>query len=264
MMTDPTRLRSVALAASTAVLLVASVGAQDRPEPKGQAPSDINEKFQSPDLDAKSYIDRFESESREVSAQRDAIAAMLELTPGLDVADIGAGTGLFSLLFAEQVKPDGKVYAVDIAPAFLNLIENRANERGLGEVVETVKGAQDGTNLEPRSVDVVFLCDTYHHFENPDRMLASIRMALRPGGRLVIVEFDREKAKGDFVAKHVRATKDVFIEEIKAEGFDPIALKSPPELSENFLAVFRKAPTAPARKARAKPSVSTEPESARP
>lgn len=264
-MLDSKRLRLVALVVSAAGLVVAGASAQDRPTAEGQVPPEINKVFQDPDLDAQEYVERFESESREVYAKRDAIVEAVGLEPGMEVADLGAGTGLFTLLFAERVKPEGTVYAVDIAPAFLELIAERAAEQDLGEVVKTVRGARDATNLEPRSVDVVFISDTYHHFEDPGAMLASIRRALRPGGRLVIVEFDKEKAKSDFVAKHVRAPREVFLREIEEAGFEPLELASAPELSENFMAAFRKAPAdrgQAAKRARAK--AAPQPAEARP
>lgn len=237
--------RPLAVLATAAGLLAAAASAQDPPESKkAQAPEDINKTFEDPDLNSQEYIDRFERESREVFAHREAIAEVVGLEPGMEVADVGAGTGLFTLLFAERVRPDGKVYAVDIAPAFLELILKRAEEKGLGDVVATVRGGQDATNLEPRSVDAVFICDTYHHFEDPRAMLRSIRRALRPGGTLVVVEFDKEKANSDFVAKHVRATREVFLGEITGAGFEPVEVESAPELNENFIAVFRKAPMA--------------------
>lgn len=235
---------AVLMLATTSLLVAVAVAApQDAaPSRKNQVPHDINKTFENPELDPQSFVDRFESESREVFAHREAIAKLLALKSGMEVADVGAGTGLFTLIFAETVKPDGKVYAVDIAPAFLKLIRERAAERGLADQVVTVQGGQDSTNLEPRSVDVVFICDTYHHFENHERMLRSIRRALRPGGRLVLVEFDREKAKTDFVEKHIRATRGEFVAEITAAGFEPveIAAEDIPEFRENFLAVFRK------------------------
>ena len=236
------RLRVVALVVSAAASIVVGARAQDRPGAEAKVPRDINEPFQDPDLDARKFVERFESESREVYEHREAIAAALELEPGMEVADVGAGTGVFTLLFAEKVKPGGKVYAVDIAPAFLKLITQRAEKRGLAAVVSAVRGTQDATNLEPRSVDAVFVCDTYHHFEDPGRMLRSIRRALRPGGRLLVVEFDKEKAGTDFVKKHVRATRGEFVAEIRAAGFEPVGLASAPELKENFIAAFRKAP----------------------
>lgn len=236
--------RTLSLLLSAIGLLASATLGQDRSIPKVQGQESINKTFENPDLNPDEFVDRFETESREVFVHREALAAILDLKPGSRVADIGAGTGLFTLLFAEKVAPSGVVYSVDIAPAFLALISARAESKGLSEIISTVQGTQDETNLEPGSVDVVFICDTYHHFENPDRMLDSIRQALRPGGRMVLVEFDKQKANNDFVEKHIRANKDIFIQEITSEGFEMLAIESTPELRENFVAVFAKTPGA--------------------
>jgi ubiquinone/menaquinone biosynthesis C-methylase UbiE len=209
----------------------ASAGAQQRP-------SEINKPFQNPDV--AEYIKRFESESREVYVQRTAIVEAVGLKPGMAVADIGAGTGLFSRLFAERVGPEGKVYAVDIAKPFLDHIAREAMKRGHIQV-QTIQGTQETTNLPPRSVDVAFLCDVYHHLEQHERVLASVHRALRPGGRLVVVEFDRrEGVSSDFTLKHVRAGKAQFLAEITAAGFEPLETPDAPRFKENFFAAFRR------------------------
>ena len=87
------RLRVMALVLSAAALIVVGARAQDRPGAEAKVPRDINEAFQDPDLDAKKFVDRFESESREVYEHREKIAAALKLEPGMEVADVGAGTG---------------------------------------------------------------------------------------------------------------------------------------------------------------------------
>jgi hypothetical protein len=92
-------------------------------------------------------------------------------------------------------------------------------------------------------------------------MLRSIRRALRPGGRLFVVEFDKEKAGTDFVKKHVRATRGEFVAEIRAAGFEPVVLASAPELKENFIAAFRKAP---ARQGKGAEKAESTPAGARP
>jgi ubiquinone/menaquinone biosynthesis C-methylase UbiE len=208
---------------------------------KGQAHTDpkINEPFRKPNV--QEYIKKFESESRENYAHRHEIVAALDLKPGMAVADIGAGTGLFTRLFAEKVGPTGRVYAVEIAPPFLEHIAADAKKRGQAQVV-TVLGSQDSTNLPEGSVDLVFLSDVYHHLEHPGRTLASIRRALRPGGRLVVIEFERVEGKSSaFILKHVRAGKDVFQKEIEAAGFTPIPTPRAPRLKENFFLQFEKA-----------------------
>jgi ubiquinone/menaquinone biosynthesis C-methylase UbiE len=212
--------------------------ARPQSQPGTDPPSEINKPFRNPDVPE--YVKKFESESREVYTLRGEIVRAIGVAPGMTVADIGAGTGLFTLLFAERVGPKGKVCAVDVSPPFLKHIAAVAKKRGL-EQVQVVQGTQDAINLPEGSVDLAFLSDTYHHLEQPERVLASIHRALRFGGRLVMVEFDRRPGVStDFVLKHIRADKARFIAEIIAAGFEPIKNPDPPRLKENFFAEFRR------------------------
>jgi predicted methyltransferase len=202
----------------------------------------INKPFENPDVT--DFIKRFETDSREVYAKREAIVAALGLRPGLAVADLGAGTGLFTRLIAERVGPQGKVYAVDIAQPFLEHIAAESKKRGQTQV-ETVRCPPDATNLPPNSIDLAFMCDVYHHLEYPVKTLESLRQALRPGGQFVVVEFDRRDDSSAFVREHVRADKATFLEEIEAAGFERIDSGNMPALKENFVARFRKKSPAP-------------------
>jgi ubiquinone/menaquinone biosynthesis C-methylase UbiE len=238
------RLRSLVASLTSALMMVASVAAQtqapERPraEPGTDSPSEINKPFENPDVSE--YVKKFESDAREVYKQRAAIVQALGLRPGMAVADVGAGTGLFTRMFADRVGPKGRVYAVDVAPAFLKYISDEAGKRGQKQI-QAVQGTQETTNLPVGSVDIAFLCDTYHHLEHPKPLLASIHRALRPGGRLIVVELDRRLgASSDFVRKHVRADKAQFLAEIAAAGFEPLAMPNPPALAENFFAEFRR------------------------
>ena len=137
----------------------------------------------------------------------------------MTVADVGAGTGLFTRLFAVEVAPGGTVYAADIAANFLKHIEATCKDAGIKNV-KTVLSKVDSSELPPASVDVVFLCDVYHHFEFPEKTLATLHAALKPGGRLVVVDYRREKGKTpEWIFKHVRAGQEVFTREIEAAGF---------------------------------------------
>ena len=219
------------------VILAATVGrtaGQDASGTPTKAKADpkINEPFRKPNV--KDYVKKFETEDRENYAHRHEIVAALELKPGMAVADVGAGTGLFTRLFADKVGPSGKVYAVDIAQPFLDHIAADAKKRGQSQVV-TVLGSQDATNLPAESVNLVFLSDVYHHLEKPEKTLASIRRALKPGGRLVVIEFDRVEGRSSaFVLKHVRASQAVFRKEIEDAGFtadpDPQSAEAQGEL----------------------------------
>lgn len=206
----------------------------------GHSAAEMNKRFEKPDLDVGRFIQQFETDSREIYSQRTKLVEVVGLHPGMAVADVGAGTGLFTWLFAEKVGPKGTVYAVEIAPAFLKHIEEQAARRGLGKVVKPVRSTQDSTHLAPGSVDVAFVCATYHHFEHPKKLLKSIHQALRPGGRLVVVDFDLRKDSGDFVRTHARAPKETYFGEIKAAGFSQLAVRPSLNLKDNFIAVFQR------------------------
>lgn len=197
----------------------------------------INENFVNPDV-AK-YAKTFEGESREVYVNRDKIVEACELKPGMIVADVGAGTGLFTRLFAQAVGPKGQVYAVDIAPNFLEHIQKTSRAAKLTNVTPVLCN-QDSVDLPPNSVDVVFTSDTYHHFEFPQRTLASIHRALKPGGRLIIVDFIRIAGESsDWVLNHVRAGQDVVEKEIIEAGFT-VSERKKDLLKENYFVTFTK------------------------
>ena len=197
----------------------------------------INKPFENPDV--KEYVGKFEVESREVYARRKEIVAACGLKPGMTVADVGAGTGLFTRMFARAVGPTGKVYAVDIAPKFVEHVEKSCKEEGLKNV-QGVVCTPTSAKLPEGSVDLVFICDTYHHFEFPQRTLASLHRALRPGGRLVLVDFRRVPGKSsEWVLGHVRAGQEVFTREVEEAGFKKVGEEK--FLKENYLVRFVKA-----------------------
>ncbi len=205
--------------------------------------ADINAKFLDPALDPEDWATKFELESREVYAAREAIAKALELGPGSRVADVGSGTGAFLHTFADAVGPTGRVYAVDISPRFVEFLRQRVQNEKLANVA-VVLSAADSTKLPPGSVSHVFVCDTYHHFEQYPEMLASIRAALVPGGRFVIVDFERiPGVSTEWTLNHVRAGKETVQAEVEAAGFDFDSEIDVPAFKENYLLRFRK-PTA--------------------
>src|SRR5262249_40792244 len=155
-------------------------------------------------------------------------------------ADVGAGTGLFTRAFAAAVGDKGKVFAVDIAPTFLRHIEKTCREAKITNV-ETIRCDQFSTKLPKDSVDLVFICDTYHHFEFPQRTLQSIHDALRPGGQVVLIDFHRiEGRSSEWVLGHVRAGQEVFVREITSAGFRVVGEEK--FLKENYFVRFEKQP----------------------
>jgi predicted methyltransferase len=127
---------------------------------------------------------------------------------------------------------------VDIAAPFLAKIRERAKAAGRPNV-ETVLGTDKDTRLPANAVELVFICDTYHHFEFPAETLASMHGALKPGGLLVLVDFQRIPGKSsEWTMNHVRAGKETFIKEIVAAGFEVV--DEADFLTENYLVRFRK------------------------
>ncbi len=198
----------------------------------------VNDTFRDPD--PKAFTERFEIESREVFAKRKEILEAIKLKPTDVVADVGAGTGLFTRLFASNLGPEGRVIAVDIAQKFLDHIEVTCREQGLRNV-ETLLCKDDSTELHPESVDVAFICDTYHHFEFPQKTMTSLLKALRPGGRVIVIDFKRiEGESSDWTMDHVRAGQEVFEAEILQAGFHK-ADEVKDLLKENYMVVFERA-----------------------
>ena len=191
---------------SVVVLLIVTalpVGAEEQNVRPG-----VNRQYENPEFSV--WLNRFEVPGREVFDMRHEIVSQLGLQPGMQIADVGAGTGLFTRLFSPLVGPNGKVYAVDIAESFVRHIEKTAKEQGLSNVVGVVCSPQS-VNLPPDSVDIAFICDTYHHFEYPESTMRSIHTALKPGGQLVLIEFHRiEGVSSDWILKHVRAGQREF------------------------------------------------------
>ncbi|MCA9138780.1 MAG: class I SAM-dependent methyltransferase [Planctomycetales bacterium] len=234
--------RHICTVAATLVLCGGSVFAQDTAvaEPKQSASPGINDRFVDPALDVSEWLERFEIESREVYAAREKVLEACEIKPGESVADVGAGTGFYSRLFASAVGPDGWVFSVDISPRFLEHITTRAREDNVHNLT-AVLCSDRSVNLPPRSINAVFICDTYHHFEFPQSTLESIYKALKPGGRLIIVDFNRIPGKSrEFILGHVRAGKDQFRKEVEDVGFKFVDEVEVPKFEENYLLRFRK------------------------
>jgi len=200
----------------------------------------INKSFLDPELDVDRYLKRFEVESREIYVARENIVAACGIKPGDSVADVGAGTGLFSRLFSKATGNDGWVFAVDISPRFLSHI-NRESQLNKIENITGVLCAENSVKLPPNSADVVFICDTYHHFEFPSSTMASIKRALKPDGHLILIDFDRiPGTTRQWLLDHVRAGKEVFRAEIQDAGFTLVEEKKIEGLKENYFLKFKK------------------------
>lgn len=196
-----------------------------------------NREYLTPDLDVQAWSRRFEQDGREAYAQREAIVAFAGARAGAVVGDVGAGTGLFTFLFSRVVGPTGRVYAADLAPSFLAHVKKRAESSGARNVV-TVLATDRLPNLPAGALDLVFLCDVYHHLEYPRTTLAALSRALKPGGTLVLVDYRREPGKSAaWILDHVRAGEAIVTAEVQAAGFQLVERSD--RLTENYMLKFR-------------------------
>jgi predicted methyltransferase len=180
----------------------------------------------------RTWTRRFERDGREVHDHQAQIVGALELRPGMAIADVGAGTGLFTLAFAAAVGSGGTVYAVDVIPEFLAHIRDRARKAGLSQV-QLVQATDRSAGLPPASVDLVFMSDAYHHLEYPQHVLATLHAALRPGGSLWVIDFQRDEHSSAATRRHVRAGKAQVLEELAQAGF--VLVEELPLLQENYV-----------------------------
>lgn len=215
-----------------AVFLASLAPAQQTITPTAR---DLNKSF---DADASQWTQRFEHEGRAIYDKRVQILDLMGLKPGMDVADIGAGSGLMSRLIAGRVGPNGTTYAVDIAKNMIDHINQTAREQNIPNL-KAVLGDPKSPKLAPNSVDVVCIIDSYHHFEYPKEMLTEISKALRPDGTLVLIDFKRvEGISKEYILKMVRAGEGHFSDEFIDAGFDQVE-RIDDMFPENYVLKFK-------------------------
>jgi len=173
---------------------------------------------------------------REAEEHPRAALDEIGIQKGSTVADIGAGNGFYTLLLAERVGPSGKVYANDIQPEMLKLLDQRVRVHGLKNVI-SVLGAEDDPKLPPASIDVAMLVDVYHEFSKPQAMIRKLRESLKPDGRLVLLEFRAEDPHVPIRPEHKMTVKQVRAE-IEPEGFK--LLKVSEKLPWQHILIFNK------------------------
>jgi ubiquinone/menaquinone biosynthesis C-methylase UbiE len=139
------------------------------------------------------------------------LVAAMNIKPGMTVADIGTGTGYMLPFLSRAVGPTGKVYGEDIQTDFLERAKAKKDAN-----VELILGTETNPKLPPNSIDIALALDVYHHFDYPDKMLAVIRSALKPGAHLVIVDFYKSASPSP---GHIRAERDDVAAEIEHNGF---------------------------------------------
>jgi ubiquinone/menaquinone biosynthesis C-methylase UbiE len=170
---------------------------------------------------AEEWVKILERPDRDAWQKPAEVVAALNLQPGQRAADIGAGSGYFSVRLAQAVGSSGKVYAVDIQQDLIDHLNERAAEADLTQMTG-VLGEPADPKLPPASVDLIFICDVVHHIEDRQPYYAKLAAALRPGGRLAIVDFyKKELPVGP--APAMKIARKAMIGELAEAGFEVAA-----------------------------------------
>ena len=160
------------------------------------------------------WLERSEREDEEAP---DIALNVLKIPKGAAVADIGAGSGYITLRLAERVGPAGRVFANDLQPQMLALLGRKLAQKKLTNVT-LVQGTVDDPKLPPASVDLEIMVDVYHELSQPQAMLRHLREALKPGGRLVLLEYRKEDPSVPIKFEHKMSVAEAKME-VEAEGF---------------------------------------------
>lgn len=179
------------------------------------------------------WMDRAAREQEEAPEQA---LALIGIRPGMVVADVGAGSGYMTTRIAALVGPTGKLYANDIQPALLRILQDKVRAAHLTNV-EIVLGSETETRLPDNAIDLALLVDVYHELWHPQEMLRSIRRSLKPGGELALVEYRKEDPTIPIAPTHRMSVADARTE-VEAEGFT--FERVVPALPRQHIIIFRK------------------------
>jgi SAM-dependent methyltransferase len=188
--------------------------------------------------------DWLERSERELEEMPDTAIDAIGVKPGMTVADVGAGSGYFTVRLARRVGPDGKVLAEDIQPEMLRILKKRLDSDNFTNI-ETVLGTETDPKLPAGQLDLVLMVDVYHEFSQPQRMLRKIRESLKDDGRLVLLEYRKEDPWVPIRPEHKMSVAEAKLE-VEEEGFSLEAVK--PDLPRQHILIFKKAPSAAARR----------------
>jgi len=161
--------------------------------------------------------DWLERSERDEEEAPDVALNVLKIPKGASVADIGAGSGFITERLSARVGPTGRVFANDLQPQMLQILGRRLARRNITNVT-LVQGTIDDPKLDPASVDLEIMVDVYHELSQPQAMLRRLRAALKPGGRLVLLEYRKEDPTIPIKFEHKMSVAEAKME-LEAEGF---------------------------------------------
>ena len=181
--------------------------------PQAQTPAEMHRQHQ----DSAAYIAMLEDPKRDVYQKPGEVVAALALKPGQVVADIGAGSGYFAVRLAREVGSGGRVYGVDVSPEMIVHLNRRLRDAAVTNV-QTVLSAPDDPLLPDASVDRFFICDTWHHIDDQAKYLGLMKKMLRPGGQVVMIDFQkRELPVGPPLA--MKIAREDLVKQMEGAGF---------------------------------------------
>jgi len=160
------------------------------------------------------WLERSERETEERPQQ---VIDALDIEPGQTIADLGAGSGYYSFRIAPLLGERGMVLAIDVEPRMLKIVSERAHRDGVKNIT-TVLGTPSDPNLEPNSVDLLFMVDVYHELAFPFEVMTKVREALKPGGRVALIEYRAEDPAVMIKPVHKMSERQI-IKELTAAGF---------------------------------------------
>ena len=166
------------------------------------------------------YLEHLDSPQRDQYQKPVEVIEALSLKPGMTIADLGAGSGYFTRRFAEAVTDSGKVYAVDVEQEMLDYTKQSLEHIHRPYTVEFILAQPNDPMLPTESVDLIFICNTYHHLEDRPTYFSNLRSALKPRGRIAIIDFHHDARSGDvgFPRKHLVPQARV-VEELSKAGY---------------------------------------------
>ena len=166
------------------------------------------------------YLEHLDSLERDQYQKPIQVIEALNLKPGQAVADLGSGSGYFTRRLVGAVTESGKVYAIDVEPEMLRYVEDSLVHMHAPYSVEFILARPDSPKLAAESVDLIFVCNVFHHLEDRTSYFRNARSALKPGGRIAIIDFYHDERSGDlgFSKQHL-VPQDTAISEMTAAGY---------------------------------------------
>lgn len=170
--------------------------------------------------DIKQYLEHLDRTERDQYQQPAQVIETLRLEPGMAIADLGAGSGYFTRRFAEAVTAGGRVYAVDVEPDMLAYVKHSLTRLQVPHNVEFILAETDNPKLPSQSVDLIFVCNTMHHLNDRARYFRNVQPALRPGGRIAIIDFYPDERSGQlgFPKRHL-VSRETVLKELTEAGY---------------------------------------------